>query len=85
MSFDRDSIEYDIVSVGVDPVDLSAAIRLKQMCRQRNTDLSVCVLEKGMIWLPSHVLDEAYDSKIHIQIQILNLNVASSTCLVLNT
>ncbi|KHN40975.1 hypothetical protein glysoja_013317 [Glycine soja] len=67
MSFDRDSIEYDIVSVGVDPT----AIRLKQMCRQRNTDLSVCVLEKGMIWLPSHVLDEAYDSKIHIQIQIL--------------
>ena len=71
MSFDRDSIEYDIVSVGVDPADLSTAIRLKQMCRQRNTDLSVCVLEKGMIWLPSHVLDEAYDSKIHIQIQIL--------------
>ncbi|KAG5043146.1 hypothetical protein JHK87_007061 [Glycine soja] len=48
-SSDRDSIEYDVVIIGAGLACLSAAIRLKQMCRQRNADLSVCVLEKGMI------------------------------------
>ncbi|KAL5194476.1 Electron transfer flavoprotein-ubiquinone oxidoreductase, mitochondrial [Glycine soja] len=45
-SFDRDSIEYDVVIVDTGPAGLSATIQLKQMCCQRNLDLFVCVLEK---------------------------------------
>ena len=43
----REVMEYDVVVVGAGPSGLSAAIKLKQLCKDKNRDLSVCVIEKG--------------------------------------
>ncbi len=50
----RDVMEYDVAVVGGGPAGLACAIRLKQ----RNPELSVCILEKGST-LGAHILSGA--------------------------
>ena len=43
----REVMAYDVLIVGAGPAGLSCAIRLKQLARERQREMSVCVIDKG--------------------------------------
>lgn len=54
----RESMLFDVVIVGAGPSGLSTAIRLKQLAKQENREISVCVVEKGSE-VGAHILSGA--------------------------
>ena len=58
MGVERESMEFDVVIVGAGPSGLATAIRLRQLCEERGSDLSICIVEKGSE-VGAHILSGA--------------------------
>ncbi len=54
----REQMHYDVIIVGAGPSGLSAACRIRQLSLQRQTEISVCVVEKGSE-VGAHILSGA--------------------------
>lgn len=72
---EREQMHYDVVTVGAGPAGLAAAIRLKQLAAANNTDISVCVIEKGAEVGMFHRLCYAIVSTYRVGAHILSGNV----------